>query len=43
MHGSELWAKPYGIKLRYYWECLEALGKAFGNPWEHDDNNRKKT
>jgi hypothetical protein len=31
-----IWAKPYGIKLRCYWEYL---GDTFGNlmriPWEH--------
>jgi hypothetical protein len=43
--GVEHWAKPYGITLRGYWECLEEqlgnLGKPLGTPWEHDENNRK--
>jgi hypothetical protein len=42
----ELWAKPYGIKQRCYWECVEEqlgnLGKPLGTPWEHDENKRKK-
>jgi hypothetical protein len=45
--GVELWAKPYGIKLRCYCKCLEEqpenLGKLLGTPWEHDENHRKKT
>jgi len=36
----ELQAKPYGIKLRCYWECLrEKLENLMGTCWEQ----RKKT
>jgi hypothetical protein len=45
--GVELWAKPYGIKLRcYYWKHLEGqlgnLRNLVGTSWEHIGNNRKK-
>jgi hypothetical protein len=45
--GVELWAKPYGIKLRCYWECLEEqlgnLGKPLGTWWEQKKKNIKSS
>jgi len=38
----ELQAKPYGIKLRCYWECLrEKLENLMGTCWEHIGNKGK--
>jgi hypothetical protein len=40
----ELQAKPYGIKLRCYCECLrEKLRNLMGTCWEHIGNKEKKT
>jgi hypothetical protein len=30
--------KPYGIKLRCYWESLGKNFGTWGTPWEHDEN-----
>jgi hypothetical protein len=47
----ELWAKPYGINVRCYWEHLggnnlgipwEHDGKTLGTHWEHEKNPRKE-
>jgi len=42
----ELWADPYGINLKCYWECLKenlgSLGNDLETPMEHFENNEKK-
>ncbi len=42
----ELWAEPYGINLKCYWERLEEnlgnLGNDLETPKEHFENKEKK-
>jgi hypothetical protein len=42
----ELWADPYGINLKCYWECLKenlgSLGNDLETPKEHFENKEKK-
>jgi len=42
----ELWADPYGINLKCYWECLEEnlgnLGNDLETPKEHFEKKEKK-
>jgi hypothetical protein len=39
----ELWAKPYGIKVRCYWEHFgEPFANLMGTHRQHDGNKEKK-